>query len=45
MPYDQWKTSEPDDQEVCETHGTVKPCRICRQEALEDRAERDREDP
>ncbi len=35
MTYDQWKTTEDDDWPTCESHGYIKPCRLCKQEAAE----------
>lgn len=35
MTYDQWKTTEPDDCAHCESHGQRLPCRLCKEDYLE----------
>jgi len=36
MSYDEWLTNDPEDRDVCEMHGILKPCVECRIEKLED---------
>lgn len=43
MTYDDWLTTDPNDGEVCEEHEQRIPCRLCRADAAEYRAESARE--
>ena len=43
-PFDEWKTSDPDDHAQCLGHARPVPCPLCRQEAAEDRAAAAREE-
>lgn len=43
-PFDDWKTADPNDRDVCVDHGLVLPCAICKMEYEEYQQEREREE-
>ena len=43
MTYDQWKTTDPDDAELCE-HGKPRPCPICQFERAMEREDLKRDE-
>lgn len=42
--YDRLLTTDPHDAEACEEHRRYLPCPVCIREAVEDRADREREE-
>ena len=44
MSYDDWKTTDPNEGEVCEDHRRLIPCLLCRYGYMEDRMDAQREE-